>query len=131
MKHPIPAVAAVALTALLLAGCAGSGEPPAPTESKPSAEEVKQFITDGTLPAGFPQDAEGVRVIQQGAQIAASWRGSPIDADCVPSTDGPGAYASALLLMDVGIQQAEKCGDSWQASQADGSRIFWNTSREA
>ncbi|MFF8819137.1 MULTISPECIES: hypothetical protein [Leucobacter] len=130
MKHPLAAVAAIVFTGSLLAGCSGTGEPAAPTDSAPSAAEIEKFIADGTFPEGFPSDAKDVRVAQQGKQVAASWKGSPIDADCVPSTDGPGPYASLLLLMDVGIQQTEKCGDFWQATQADGSRLFWNSSRE-
>ncbi|GAA2835123.1 hypothetical protein FB468_2349 [Leucobacter komagatae] len=130
MKNRLIASAAALFAASLLAGCAGAGEPPAPKDFSPSTAEVEKLVAEGTFPKGFPKDAEGVRVIQQGDQVAASWKGSPIKADCVPSADGPGSYASLLLLMDVGIQETEKCGDVWQAVQADGSRIFWNSSRD-
>ena len=124
-----------AVAALLLTGCTAtpapedSGQGAGPEDSRPTASELNTLREDGTLPKTFPEDAENVRLIRDGDKIAASWTGEPLAGECAPSTDSPAPYAALLLLMDVGLEDVEQCGDVWQATQADGSHVFWNTSR--
>lgn len=93
----------------------------------PTADELGGLVADGTLPAAFPADAEQVRVLTLGDRVAASWQGAPLATDCVASDQQVASYAIPLLLMDVGLEQVEQCGDVWQAEQADGSRVLWNS----
>ncbi|SJN08983.1 hypothetical protein FM113_04960 [Leucobacter sp. 7(1)] len=128
----------VAALALLLAGCAPASEPNAgvnagdsgiPSEAAPSGADLQKLIDDGTLPADFPAGAERVRLIEHGKKLAASWTGEPLGADCSAAESSPGSYAAILLLQDVPLTDIQRCGDVWQATQADGSHVLWNSER--
>lgn len=126
---PWMAAGAVVLVGASLTGCAGGGdpEPSGPQDYAPTAAQIEELVKDGTLPAGFPVDAERVRVIRDGDSVAVSWVGEGIDAKCSPSEGSVGSYAMPLLIMDAGLESVERCGDFWQAVQADDSRVAWNT----
>lgn len=129
---------AVAALVLLLAGCApapapntgvNAGDSGVPSEAAPSGADLQKLIDDGTLPADFPADAERVRLIEQGKKLAASWTGEALSADCAAAESSPGSVAAILLLQDAPLTDIERCGDVWQATQADGSHVLWNTER--
>ncbi|WP_202382066.1 hypothetical protein [Leucobacter chromiireducens] len=135
---------AAAAAVLLLAGCA-SGSPAGedtnsggdggetstagPSDTAPTTAELERLIADGVLPADFPAAAERVRLIQDGDELAASWTGAALSEGCSAADSSPGSIASMLLLQDVGITEVQQCGAVWQATQADGSHVLWNTER--
>lgn len=135
---------AVGAAVLLLAGCAsgtpagggtstggdsGGSTAAGPSDTAPTAAELERLIADGVLPADFPTTAERVRLIQDGDELAASWKGDPLSTGCSAAESSPGAIASMLLLQDVGITEVQQCGKVWQATQADGSHVLWNSER--
>lgn len=139
---------AMAAAVLLLAGCAGaagesgsgtnsgsgsgttnggSSTSAGTTETSPSTAEIEQLITDGVLPEGFPKDATNVRLVQDGDRVAASWAGDRLTGSCSAASSSPGSFAMTLLIQDAGLEQVEQCGAVWQATQADGTHVLWNS----
>lgn len=136
------AAAAGALT-LALTGCAPSTAAPADdsntaeagsntsddTADLTPAEQIDALISAGKLPASFDRDAEGLRVSVSGDEFGVRWIGAPLTDGCEASSGIPNLTMSAMLLQDVAISDVQQCGDVWQATQADGSRVAWNEAR--
>ena len=80
------------------------------------------FIVDFRLQA-LNQFGE---ILQFAAQVVA---GDPLTDGCEASSGIPNLTMSAMLLQDVAISDVQQCGDVWQATQADASRVAWNEAR--
>lgn len=119
-------LAGVLALPLILAGCA-SGETTDPPKPVPDASSQLQELRDsGKLPSTFPKETKDLRVEVDGKEFGVSWKGDRISGDCKASDATPNSTTSILLLQDAGLEDIQKCGDVYQATQADGSIVAWN-----
>lgn len=88
--------------------------------------DVARLIDQGILPADFPRNAVSVRMNVDGDAIGVTWNGDRLTEGCMAGDAEVNAPVAMLMLQDVGIENVERCGDFWQADQADGSHILWN-----
>ena len=126
-KHLLSIAALAAATGLLLSGCAPKSSPQetSPTTEPEPTEDV--LVSEDRLPKGFPEGATEIRSVVEGDKVAYAWHGEGRSEGCEASEGFPDGYAAPLLLQDVALKNVVKCGDFWQAEQADGSFVAWNS----
>ncbi|WP_427870196.1 hypothetical protein [Leucobacter luti] len=128
-KHLLSIAALAAAAGLLLSGCApkSATENTSPMPEPAPEPTTSVLVSENRLPEGFPETATEIRSVVDGEKIAYAWHGEGRTQGCEPSDGFPDGYAAPLLLQDVALKNVVKCGDFWQAEQADGSFLAWNT----
>lgn len=111
---------------LILSGCASGTTTEQPKPVPDASSQLKELRDSEKLPSTFPTETEDLRVEIDGQEFGVSWKGDRISGDCKASDASPNSTASILLLQDAGLKDIQKCGDVYQATQADGSNVAWN-----
>lgn len=130
LRRFVPALALLLAAAPVVTGCAAGASSAGPTQ--PKASEIARLVASGALPSDFRPEAGSVRLIASGPRVAATWSGPALASSCAAQDGGsPAGFVSILLLQDVGLTDVQRCGEFWQATQADGSRVLWNDAANA